>query len=43
MFEGRYFASNYLGSKFELDKGSEASALERGKDKSKAEDNQSLA
>ena len=43
MFEGRYPASNHLGSKFALDKGSEASALDKGKDKSKAEDNQSLA
>ena len=38
MFEGRYPASNHLGSKFALDKGSEASALDMGKDKSKAED-----
>jgi len=29
MFEGRYFASNHLGSKFALDKGSEASAGQR--------------
>ena len=38
MFEGRYPASNHLGSKFALDKGSEALALDRGKDKSKAKD-----
>ena len=38
MFEGRYPAFNHLGSKFALDKGSEGSALDKGKDKSKAED-----
>ena len=35
MIEGRYPASNHLGSKFALDKGSEALALDRSKAKLK--------